>query len=126
MWRGRNKQSHEQDRLEGILPVGDNGCHGDQPRQNPLPTTTGRPSEDGSKLGIGAVVRGAGLDPAGPGCAAQREGKAGGEPVLVAGSTLKEGWSELAGRGGHSVHAVSDEVSLGCPMGEPNGRGRNS
>eukprot|EP00961_Rhodomonas_salina_P021592 289973-Rhodomonas_salina.1 len=74
-----------------LLPVGDDGCHGGLPRHNPLPTTTGRTSEDGGELGIGAVVRGAGRGPAGSGSAAQREGKAGGEPVFGARLTLEEG-----------------------------------
>eukprot|EP00961_Rhodomonas_salina_P203278 2742760-Rhodomonas_salina.2 len=41
-----------------LLPVGDDGCHGDLPRHNPLSTTTGRTSEDGGKLGVGVPVAG--------------------------------------------------------------------
>eukprot|EP00961_Rhodomonas_salina_P076595 1028329-Rhodomonas_salina.2 len=52
--------------------------------------------KDCSKLCRSTVVLGAGRDPVGPSCAAQCEGKAGGEPVLIAGLTLKESRSELA------------------------------
>eukprot|EP00961_Rhodomonas_salina_P178280 2404577-Rhodomonas_salina.2 len=85
MWRGGSRQKPRTGQTRGtLLPVGDDCCHSEPPRHNLLPTTTGRSSEDGCELGIGAVVLGAGRDPAGPGGAAQREGKAGGEPVLVA------------------------------------------